>query len=74
MRNMGAVLMALGGIVFSFGAVVFVIELFARYYGSEHGLRVMTLTGTGLIVIGALVFGSGFGFARMGQKAGHPVN
>ena len=74
MRNMGTVLMGLGGIVVSFGAVVFVIELCAAYFGSEHGLRVMTVTGTGLIVVGAVMFGSGFLFTRMGRETGHPAH
>lgn len=74
MRNMGAVLMGLGGIVASFGAVVFIIELCAAYFGSEHGLRVMTVTGTGLVVVGAIMFGSGFLFTRMGRQTGHPAH
>jgi hypothetical protein len=73
MRNMAMVLMGLGGIIISFGAVVFVIELFAGHFGSVHGLRVMTATGTGLIFVGAVLFGSGFLFSRIGRKDGHPV-
>lgn len=67
MRNMAMVLMALGGIIISFGVVVFVIELFANYFGSEHGLRVMTVAGTGLAVIGATLFGLGFLVSRSGE-------
>jgi hypothetical protein len=70
---MGGVLMGLGGIVASFGVVVFIIELCAAYFGSEHGLRVMTLTGTGLVVVGAIMFGSGFLFSRMGRDTRHPA-
>ena len=73
MRNMAMVLMSLGGIILSFGMVVFVIELFASYFGSEHGLRVMTVTGTGLAVIGAVLFGLGFLVSRFGRRDGHPA-
>ncbi len=73
MKNMAMVFMSLGGIITSFGMVVFLIEMFARYFGSDHGLRVMTVTGTGLVVIGAVMFGLGFLVSRLGRKDGHPA-
>lgn len=73
MKNMAMALMALGGIILSFGMVVFLIELLAGYFGSQHGLRVMTATGTGLVVIGAVMFALGFLVGRQGRKDGHPA-
>ena len=73
MRYVVAGLMGLGGILISFGAVVFVLELFASRADSGHGLREMTALATGVIVVGGVLLGLGFLLSRIGRKSNRPA-
>ena len=73
MRYVVASLMGVGGILLSFGAVIFVLEIFARQADSARGLREMTGTGTGAVVIGAGLLAVGFLLGRFSRGRARSV-
>jgi hypothetical protein len=67
MRYVVASLMGLGGILLSFGAVIFVLELLARHADANRGLREMSVMAIGSVVVGAGLLGLGFLLGRLGR-------
>ncbi len=69
--GLAAALMGIGGIFVSFGAVIVVLALFARYDNVRTDLPAMTTLATGSIVIGAVMFAAGYLLGRVGGKSNH---
>lgn len=67
--GLAAALMGIGGIFVSFGTVIVVLALFARYNNVRGELPAMTTVATGSIVIGAAMFGAGYLLGRVGRQA-----
>lgn len=67
--GLAAGLMGIGGIFVSFGAVIVVLALFARYDNVRADLPAMTTLATGSIVIGAVMFVAGYLLGRVGGKS-----
>jgi len=66
--GLAAALMGIGGIFVSFGAVIAVLVLFARYDNVRGELPAMTTMSTASIVVGAVMFGAGYLLNRMGRS------
>lgn len=67
--GLAAGLMGIGGIFVSFGAVIVVLALFARYDNVRADLPAMTTLATGSIVIGAVMFVAGYLLGRVGRNS-----
>lgn len=67
--GLAAALMGIGGIFVSFGAVIVVLALFARYDNVRTDLPAMTTLATGSIVIGAVMFAAGYLLGRVGRNS-----
>jgi hypothetical protein len=67
--GLSAAFMGIGGIFLSFGAVIVVLALFARYDNVRGELPAMTSLATLAIVGGAVLFGAGYLLGRMGRTA-----
>jgi hypothetical protein len=67
--GLAATLMGIGGILLSFGAVIVVLALFARYGDTRGQLPGMTSTAVGSIVVGAVMFGAGYLLGRVGRNS-----
>jgi copper homeostasis protein len=65
---LSATLMGIGGIFVSFGAVVFLLEIFASRSDPEHRLPVMTALGMETVIGGAILIVLGFLLARFGRR------
>ncbi|MFN2635576.1 MAG: hypothetical protein ABR585_00920 [Gemmatimonadaceae bacterium] len=71
MRYVVASLMGVGGILASFGGVIFVLELLAHHADSGRGLRDMSVMAIGSVVLGGGLFALGFllNRLRLGRRA-----
>jgi len=65
-------LMGIGGILISFGTVIFVLALFARQGDTRGELPAMTMLATGSILVGAVLFGAGYLLGRIGRAPASP--
>jgi MFS family permease len=68
---LSAALMGIGGIFVSFGAVVFIIEIFARRSDPEHRVPEMTALGMETVIGGAILMVLGYLLARMWRERSH---
>ena len=64
-----AAMMGIGGIGLCFGAVVFVLSLFAGRSDPDHKLATMTALAVTSLVIGGVLLGLGFLLNRIGRGA-----
>jgi hypothetical protein len=67
--SFAAVLMGIGGILLSFGSVVFAIAIFASRNDPDHQMATIKALGGASLVGGAILFGLGFLLNRIGRDA-----
>ena len=62
-------MMGVGTILFAFGSVIVVLELFASRADSGHGLREMTALAAASLVVGGALLALGFVLGRLARKS-----
>jgi ABC-type uncharacterized transport system permease subunit len=63
------ILMGIGGILLSFGAVIVVLALLARRGDPHAQSPAMMTVATGSLVVGAVLFGAGYLLGRLGRNS-----
>lgn len=65
---LSATLMGIGGILVSFSAVIFIIEIFASRSDPEHRIPAITALGMETLIGGAILLGLGYLLTRIGRR------
>jgi hypothetical protein len=63
------ILMGIGGVLLSFGAVIVVLALLARRGDPHTRSPSMITVATGSLVVGAVLFGAGYLLGRLGRNS-----